>query len=281
MIEVNLAIALMAGMLATFNPCGFAMLPAYLGALVLGQEESDGKNYFRALRFALGMSIGLTLVFTSFAIVVLPLAGVIESYLPWVTIAMAIVLMVTGVMTLLGKGFGIGAVAKGRFAPGKGLVSQIGYGITFALASLSCTIGPFLAVTATALKSASPINVVASFASYALGMALVILLLALLTASGGVAAVRQIRSKSGLIEKVIGLVLIVVAIYLANYAIYELSLLSGQNTNNPIVDFGITIQSFIASLIFRLGAVWLALAVFVFTALAFFGSRKSRKSRTS
>lgn len=281
MIEVNLAIALMAGMLATFNPCGFAMLPAYLGALVLGQEESDGKNYFRALRFALGMSIGLTLVFTSFALIVLPLASVIEGYLPWVTIVMAVILLVTGVMTLLGRGFGLGQLAKGNFAPGNGLASQIGYGITFALASLSCTIGPFLAVTATALRSANPVNVIASFASYALGMALVILLLALLTASNGAGMVRKIRSKSKIIEKVIGGVLILVAIYLASYASYELALLAGQNASNPIVDFGISIQSFIAGLVYRLGAGWLALAVAVLSALAFLGSRSARKNKAS
>lgn len=281
MIEVNLAIALTAGMLATFNPCGFAMLPAYLGALVLGQDESDGKNYLRALRFSLGMSIGLTLVFICFALVVLPISGLIERYLPFVTIVMAAILLGTGVMTLMGKGFGLGRLVSANFAPGRGLVSQIGYGITFALASLSCTIGPFLAVTATALRTANPINVLASFVSYAVGMALVILLLSLLTASSGVAMVRKIRTKSKLIEKIVGGLLILVAIYLASYASYELALFSGQNARNPVVDIGIALQTNIASFIYRLGAGWLSLAVVMLSAVSLLAAWKARKSKAS
>ena len=37
MIDVDLAFPLAAGLIAAFNPCGFAMLPAYL-AYFLGHE---------------------------------------------------------------------------------------------------------------------------------------------------------------------------------------------------------------------------------------------------
>jgi len=38
----NIALAFTTGMLATVNPCGFAMLPAYL-SYFLGVESADGK----------------------------------------------------------------------------------------------------------------------------------------------------------------------------------------------------------------------------------------------
>jgi hypothetical protein len=41
--------------------------------------------------------------------------------------------------------------------------SQIGYGVSFALASLSCTIAPFLAVTAGALSAGGPLGVASAF----------------------------------------------------------------------------------------------------------------------
>ncbi|MDG4856683.1 hypothetical protein P8605_00620 [Streptomyces sp. T-3] len=38
MSDLPLAIALSAGMLAAVNPCGFALLPAYLSLLILGDD---------------------------------------------------------------------------------------------------------------------------------------------------------------------------------------------------------------------------------------------------
>ena len=35
----SLALALAAGMLAAVNPCGFALLPAYLSVLVIGDDS--------------------------------------------------------------------------------------------------------------------------------------------------------------------------------------------------------------------------------------------------
>ena len=43
MIDAPLALAFTAGMIATVNPCGFAMLPAYLGYF-LGLEARRGRG---------------------------------------------------------------------------------------------------------------------------------------------------------------------------------------------------------------------------------------------
>ena len=257
MIEVNLAIALIAGMLAAFNPCGFAMLPAYLGAFVLGQRKSAGNNLSRALKFSLGMAIGLLLVFGAFALLILPFSSAIEAYLPWVTILIGVALTIAGVSTLFGKGFGFSRITNGSFAPGKSLVSQIGYGVSFALASLSCTIGPFLAATATAISAGSALSLVMTLLSYGAGMALVILVLALLTASTGPETLTKIRSKTGLWERILGGLLLVSGLYVLAYSQYELAIQAGSVLANPIVDFGIQIQSFGARILYMIGPLWL------------------------
>lgn len=41
MISGPIALAFTAGMVATFNPCGFALLPAYIGAFVAGDQVHD------------------------------------------------------------------------------------------------------------------------------------------------------------------------------------------------------------------------------------------------
>ena len=46
----TLALAVAAGMLAAVNPCGFALLPAYLSVLVLGDDSpGPGRAVARAL----------------------------------------------------------------------------------------------------------------------------------------------------------------------------------------------------------------------------------------
>src|SRR3546814_16901401 len=66
MIDAPLAIAFASGMLATVNPCGFAMLPAYLG-FFLGQEGGDRDvraSVSRSLGVGLSVSAGFLLVFS-------------------------------------------------------------------------------------------------------------------------------------------------------------------------------------------------------------------------
>src|SRR3546814_21089418 len=66
MIDAPLAIAFASGMLAPVNPCGFAMLPAYLG-FFLGQEGGDRDvraSVSRSLGVGLSVSAGFLLVFS-------------------------------------------------------------------------------------------------------------------------------------------------------------------------------------------------------------------------
>jgi hypothetical protein len=59
-----LLVALTAGMVAAFNPCGFAMLPAYLG-LFLGDEAGakSGSAVGRALGVGAAVTVGFVAVF--------------------------------------------------------------------------------------------------------------------------------------------------------------------------------------------------------------------------
>ena len=55
MFDIPIAYAFSAGMIATINPCGFAMLPAYI-AYNLGLGEESGNAARRAMQ---GVSLGL------------------------------------------------------------------------------------------------------------------------------------------------------------------------------------------------------------------------------
>ena len=241
----SISIAIVAGVLATFNPCGFALLPAYLSALVIGSEtdnKSSAAIYARAFRFSAGMALGLVAVFSAFALIVFPFSLSLEQYLPVVTALIGLFLIVFGIQLLRGKSPALKRIFNPNIAPKKQFITQIGYGVTFALGSLSCTIGPFLAIASTALASGSVLTIVSSFSLYGLGMAITVLILALLTAATNRALISKIRGATPVIEKITAILVIVVGIYISFYAWFEIQSYAGADAANPVIDFALAIQ---------------------------------------
>ena len=87
----DLALALLAGMIATVNPCGFAMLPAYLSLVA-------GTRVRRALAASGLMTLGFVAVFGVFALLSAPIAKLLYEWLPVVTV------LVGAVMAVIGEG---------------------------------------------------------------------------------------------------------------------------------------------------------------------------------
>lgn len=251
-----LSLALLAGALAAFNPCGFALLPAYLISLLVDKEnpQSKAELYGRALKFAAAMTFGFILVFGAFATIISPFIGSIARYLPYLTIVVGAALLAVGAALVSGRSFALAKIRNPNIAPTGKWRTQIGYGITFALASLSCTIGPFLAITATAIQAKSIVKVIVLFAAYALGMGIVVLVLALLVASARNNWVYKIRNSQMIIGKISGVILIAVGIYVAWYGWYEIRVLRGDNSSDPIINFAIRIQSEITGWVANLGS---------------------------
>uniref|UniRef100_UPI002B26D879 cytochrome c biogenesis protein CcdA n=1 Tax=Nocardioides sp. TaxID=35761 RepID=UPI002B26D879 len=88
-----LSLALGAGLLAAVNPCGFALLPAYLSLLVLGDQPEDRTGaLLRALRLTAAMTLGFAGVFALFGLAIAPVAPQLQGDLPWVTLGLGVVL---------------------------------------------------------------------------------------------------------------------------------------------------------------------------------------------
>ncbi|MFD4671460.1 cytochrome c biogenesis CcdA family protein [Lentzea sp. NPDC058450] len=214
----ELALAVLAGMVATVNPCGFAMLPAYL-ALVARDSPA------RAFMSGLVMTAGFVTFFGAFGILVSPVAATLKRYLPFVTVVIGLVMLVVGVLLLLGKDLYV-RLPKLSAAP-RGLWSMYGYGIAFAIASLSCAIGPFIAVVGASLQTG-----VFAFLAYALGMGLVVTVLAV----AGSALAPHVRRLLPHVGRIGGVVLLVVGAYVTYYGVYELRLfLAGGSAIDPVV----------------------------------------------
>jgi cytochrome c-type biogenesis protein len=285
-----LTLALVAGAVAAFNPCGFALLPAYLSLLVASPDGSSGASsqltaIGRAGRFTAGMTTGFVGVFGAFGLVVAPLALAVERYLPVLTVVVGAALVAVGMWLLSGRSLTLPLLTRRGRAPGMSWASQVGYGATFALASLSCTAAPFLAVTAAALGSGGPVAVVGTYLAYAVGMGAVVGVLALASATASVGLAARLRRTAPVLARVSGALLVLAGAYVAWYGWFELRVLAGTTTGDPVVDVAIGVQSAVARTVTALGAPLLAVGALgvaaVVTTAAVLRRRRRRKPRTT
>lgn len=243
----TVALALAAGMAATVNPCGFALLPAYLSAFV-GLDDDGSGGRVGALRRALTVSAALTtgfvLVFGLFGLIVTPFALRLEHSLPWVTIVIGLGLAGLGVALLAGRQLSLDLPKLNRGGRDGTLPSMFVFGVSYAVASLSCTIGPFLAVTTTTFRSDSWLAGLGVFVAYGMGMGIVITTLTVAVALAKTGVVGRVRSVIPTINRIAGGLLVVAGLYVAYYGWYELRVLGGS-TSDPIVDRAITVQNWL------------------------------------
>jgi cytochrome c-type biogenesis protein len=139
-------------------------------------------------------------------------------------------------------------------APNQRLGSMFGYGIAYAIASLSCTIGPFLAVAGASLRGGNVGEGVAAFVAYAAGMGLVVTALAVATALASTAVTARARSLLPHISRIGGALLVLVGLYVTYYGIYELRLfLGGADPADPVVDAAGTVQNALVNWLTAIG----------------------------
>ncbi|MGQ0716103.1 MAG: cytochrome c biogenesis CcdA family protein [Pseudonocardiales bacterium] len=275
----TIGFALAAGLVAAVNPCGFAMLPAYLSLVVAGEQEQSGKvaAMARALAATAMMALGFLLIFGTFGLVISPLAASVQQYLPAVTVVIGAGLVALGVWMLRGREITLLLPKPGRGAPTARLGSMFGYGLAYAIASLSCTIGPFLAVTAGTFRSGSVLDGVLAYLAYGGGMALVVGVLAVATALASSAVVRGTRRLLPYVNRISGALLVVVGLYVGYYGIYELRLYLGDGSaSDPVVDAAGQLQGVLARWVDRIGPLplLLLLAVLLGGAVLFTRSRR-------
>lgn len=231
-----LLLALTAGMLGAVNPCGFAMLPAYLSLLVAGPADGRGA-VGRALTAAAGLTCGYVVVFGAFGLAVAPLADWLRPRLPWLTVTLGLGLLALGCWLLAGRRLPTPGPSARAPRLTRSLPSMALFGMAYALASLSCSIAPFLAIVVTSLQAGSTLRGLALFVAYAIGMGLVVAVAALGVALLRGRVVRALRGVGAWVPRLGGLVLLVAGGYVAWYGWYEVRLAQGRHDafGDPVV----------------------------------------------
>jgi cytochrome c biogenesis protein CcdA len=251
-----LGLAFGAGLVASLNPCGFAMLPAYLALVVRGEDTGRLRALARAVAATAAMAVGFVAVFGIFGILTISAASAVQRYAPFVTVLIGTGLVALGVWLLMGRVFlprwwGRGA----RWAPTARLGSMFGYGASYAIASLSCAVGPFLAVTGAGLRDGTVLGRVSVYLAYAAGIAVVIGTLAVAAALASSALAERMRRVLPSVNRLSGVLLIAVGLYVGYYGVYEIRLFEAHgNPQDPVVAAAARLQGALAGWVYRHGA---------------------------
>ncbi len=274
-----LSLALGAGLLAAVNPCGFALLPAYLSLLLVGDQPRGRRSaVLRALWLTLAMTLGFAGVFALFGLAIAPVASGIQEHLPWVTVIVGVLLAVLGGALLAGRE--VSLPRFGRRGPARPLTgtfaSMVGFGAAYATASLTCTIAPFLAVVVTAFRGDSVTSGIALFLAYAAGMGLVVGTVAVATALASDTVVGRLRRAGRWVPRVSGALLLAAGAYVAYYGWWEIRVLRGGGQDDPVVAVAESIQVNVAQAVDQVGATGWLVAVLVVVAGALLLGRRRR-----
>ncbi len=177
-------LALGAGIVAFFNPCGFALLPSYVahylgsgaGARSPSSVESWWHRGLHGLALGAAVSAGFFTVFLALGIVIALVGTAIGSYFPWAAVLVGLGLMTLGIFTLVGHELTLSLPFQAR---GQGAFFYYLYGIGYAIASCGCTLPVFMIYVVGPALTANLATGVLNFLAYASGMTLMMLLLSL------------------------------------------------------------------------------------------------------
>jgi len=231
--ELPFAFAFTAGLVATLNPCGFAMLPAYLSFFLGLEEDGDprpGASALRALRVGAVVSAGFLLVFGVAGILLTLGVRAVVDALPWIAMVVGVAVIGLGVALLSGWELRV-RLPKAERAPGdRGDASVFWFGVSYAIASLSCTLPVFLVVVAGTIPQLGLLAGIATFLVYGLGMATLLLAVTLAVALGKRALLTRLRRASQHVSRAAGAILVLAGGYIV---LFWATTLAGDGLTRP------------------------------------------------
>ncbi len=284
-LDIPFALAFTAGMVATVNPCGFALLPAYIGFFVA--SDDDGREGARSRLDDLSRSLWVSVVMTAGFVTVFGIVGVVvslifrglEDQLSKITVVIGFVLAALGIYLLTGHDLATKLPKVQKGGRDRGVKSMYLFGVSYATASLSCTLGPFLVAMTPTFRHGGVISGSLAYLAYSLGMGSVIAAITVATGLARGVVVAKLRSLLPLINRISGGLLLVAGAYVAWYGYWEIN---GDFRADPVVDRAQSIRDWANARVSALPR-WLMFAMLVTGAIAImtvrYVQRRTRRSK--
>lgn len=216
MSAVPISVALAAGGLAVFNPCGFPLLPAFLSFYLGAEERTLPRAPTRILQALLVGGLVSVGFLGLFALVGLPVSfGVafVARAVPWAGLATGALLALAGLVALAGGRVALPLHLHVPVKRERRVGAMLLFGIGYGAASLGCTLPLFL----TLIAASSGPDKLTVFVAYAAGTAAVLMALAVLVAVAREGVSRAVRPALRCMPRIAGLLLVIAGGYLLYY----------------------------------------------------------------
>lgn len=213
------ALGFVAGIGAFFAPCAFALFPGYI-SYYLTSTGTGRETPARSLGLGLTCAAGSALFFALAGVAITLVGGAVSPYLIATKplIALAVVLLgfvLVADVRLPSVGVPLGAAMR-RLPPAAGLFL---YGFGYALASTGCTLPLYVSIIVLPLTSGFSGAALLTFGSFAVAMALMMLLTSLLVGLAKTRLLGRLQASTAWIKRTSGAVLILAGLYLGYYYI--------------------------------------------------------------
>jgi cytochrome c biogenesis protein CcdA len=238
-IDVDLALAFTTGMVATVNPCGFAMLPAYLSFFIgiEDRNEDDPRaSVWRALVVGLTVTAGFAATFALVGLLVSRVTRSVYDIAPWISLVIGFALAGFGIALLAGFEFNVRTPRLDKGGRTRGLGSMAVFGVSYAVASIGCELPLFLAAMS-GVFGRSLASGIAYFIAFALGFAVVLVGLTVAMAMAHQSLVHSLRRVLPYVSRIAGGLLVVAGAYVAWYGAVEIRNTTNDATVTRVTDW--------------------------------------------
>jgi cytochrome c-type biogenesis protein len=284
--DAPLAFAFGSGMLAAFNPCGFALLPAYLGwflGLGTGRDGAGGverTGVGRCLLVGGCVTIGFVAVFAAFGVLVRQFSVSIGAFAPYLTLGLGILMIPFGLFLLSGRQIKLRLPTVGHGPQDRTLPAVLLFGASYAAVSLGCTLPNFLGPIASTLGRDLTAGI-ATFAAYSAGIALILIPLTLAVGLAKGQLVRHFRRVLPHVGRASGALLTLTGGYVAYYGWYEVEILVRDNPDVRVgpIDWVTARTDDLATWVIETGPTRLGLILFGLLAFAVVATAVLRRRR--
>lgn len=223
------------------------MLPAYL-SFFLGPTaagEGVGRRLGRALRSAACVALGFAIVFGVLGALMRAGMTAFMTWVPWVMVVVGAGLAALGVAGLVGRHPGLRLPVRARGASGRGVRSMVAFGVSYAVASLTCSLPIFLVGVTGSFTRSGVVTGIGTFLAYAAGMAVVLAVVSVAVALARTSLVTVLRQAGRVADRVGPALLVLAGAYLVYYWVEYLMGSTGTSLINGVEGFQSTLTAFL------------------------------------
>lgn len=211
------------GLVAAFNPCGFPLLPAYLMVVGGPSRRPSPVRVLWALGSGATMTVGFVVVFGVVGTLAkLGFDGVVE-WVPWLMLPVGAGCVVVGAAGAAGRPLPLHLPHATQPNSRHHLIKLGAFGISYAVASLTCALPLFLIGVADSFTQGGVEQGLICGLSYAAGMGLVVTAVALATTGVRQVRLARIRVLQPVLQRAASTVLALVGAYLLLYWVADLA----------------------------------------------------------